>query len=168
MIIAATGHRPPALGGYGPAVTIRLVRLAKSALSVWQPEEVISGMAQGWDQAVAHAAVALGIPFRAYLPGPWQPDAWPPAAQEQYRRLLAQAATVRLCTQSTRYEAGAMQVRNMHMVNDADMMLALWSGAPGGTANAIDYATRGKAVPTPVVNLWEIWMQPTPHAPAER
>lgn len=161
MILGITGHRPQSLGGYSPTVTTRLHRLARCALSSWQPDTVITGMAQGWDQAVAHAAHSLGIPFRAYIPGTWQPDAWPPAGQEHYHRLLDLAAEVRVCTKAVRYEAAAMHLRNMDIVNDSDMMLALWDGQRrGGTWNCIEYATERSAVPTRVVNLWPLWVAP--------
>lgn len=156
MILAATGHRPPALGGYSPTVTTRAVRLARAFLTIWQPDLVLSGMAIGWDQAVAHAAHALGIPFRAYLPGTWQADAWPPASQSHYRTLLGLAAEVRVASDRG-YEPAAMQVRNMMLVDDCDLLVALWNGSPGGTANCIDYALRRRAVPRAMVNLWSLW-----------
>ena len=40
------------------------------------------------------------------------------------------------------------------MVDRADRLVALWSGAPGGTARCVAYAKRtGK----PVDNLWPRW-----------
>jgi hypothetical protein len=68
--LAVTGHRPKDLGGYSDAAFVKLVAFAKNNLGKWQPriEYVITGMAQGWDQAVAQACVELGLPFHAYVP----------------------------------------------------------------------------------------------------
>lgn len=55
MIVAGTGHRPNKLGGYGDDVFERLVALARTYLWHMEPWHVISGMALGWDQALAQA-----------------------------------------------------------------------------------------------------------------
>ncbi len=157
MILAVTGHRPQRTGGYGPAATIRRSRFARQMLEAARPASVITGMALGWDQAVADACIRLGIPFSAYLPGYWQADAWPDAAREVWQRLLGAARTVRICTAGP-YAPAAMQVRNMHMVDDCDRLLALWDGSPGGTSNCVDYALRGRAIPKPVDNVWDMWV----------
>jgi len=60
MILAVTGHRPEKLGGYGPAVAERLFNLASSELQGLRPEYVLTGMAIGWDQAVADACQGSG------------------------------------------------------------------------------------------------------------
>ncbi|MBD2505253.1 hypothetical protein H6G83_32415 [Anabaena azotica FACHB-119] len=52
-IIAATGHRPTKLGGYSPAVLSRLTDLATAYFERISPTQVISGMALGWDTAIA-------------------------------------------------------------------------------------------------------------------
>lgn len=157
MILGVTGHRPPSLGGYDHGVKQRAIDLARSFLLIWQPDEVITGMAQGWDTAVAWAAHQLGIPFRAYLPGEWQPDAWPAPAREHYQRLLGLAASVQICVAGP-YDPGAMQIRNMRIVDDCDLLLALWNGQrSGGTWRCLEYATRRRAVPKPMVNLWPVW-----------
>lgn len=52
MIIAVTGHRLYKLGGYGRDVYARLAQFAKDAIARYDPEQVISGMAMGWDMAV--------------------------------------------------------------------------------------------------------------------
>lgn len=135
----------------------RAVRIARSFLSLWQPDTVITGMAIGWDQAVATACLDLGIPYRAYIPGKWQPDAWPPPARAVYERLLARAAAVRVCVVGS-YGADAMRIRNTHIINDSEMLLALWDGTrAGGTWHCWNYAV-GKGLPR--INLWEAWLRP--------
>ena len=44
-----------------------------------------------------------------------------------------------------------MQLRNEAMVNDCDLLLALWNGTSGGTANCIRYAN---SVKREIRNLW--------------
>jgi uncharacterized phage-like protein YoqJ len=47
-----------------------------------------------------------------------------------------------------------MQTRNKWMVDHSDMVLSLWDGSAGGTANCIEYA---RHVDKPVVNIWDDW-----------
>jgi uncharacterized phage-like protein YoqJ len=160
MIIAGTGHRPAKLiargvNAYRPQVFFRLVDLAYAALVRYQPSEVISGMALGWDQALALAASQLGIPFVAYVPFRGQESKWPEASQEQYRELLnAASSAVIVCAGG--YAPSKMARRNAAMVNDTDLVLALWDGSSGGTGNCVRYAESKKV---PVVNLWSSWMK---------
>jgi uncharacterized phage-like protein YoqJ len=158
MIIAGTGHRPDKirlgnLDGYRASVQARLVDLARAALDRHVPERVISGMALGWDTALAQAALDLGIPFDAYVPFEGQESRWPAAAQQRYRDLLGRADQILIVSPGS-YEVEKMQVRNERMVDDCDLLLALWNGTAGGTRNCLRYA--GK-VGRRVVNLWPHW-----------
>ena len=151
MIICCTGHRPKSLPtGYD---TAPLIALAKPWLAARKPDAVISGMALGWDTAVAIAALELGIPVHAYIPFVGQADAWPQRAQTEYQSLLLRCAEIKvICPPG--YEAWKMQARNEAMVDAADLVLALWNGEKGGTGNCCRYATeKGK----PIENLWEIY-----------
>ena len=154
MILAATGHRPHALGGYGPEVHARLLRLARSTLETAPtPDAVISGMALGWDTAWAVAALDLGIPLIAAVPFDGQERRWPEQARRQHRSILSRAARVHIVAPGG-YAAWKLERRNAWMVDHADRIVALWSGAPGGTARCVAYARRtGK----PVDNIWERW-----------
>lgn len=151
MIVAATGHRPKSLPtGYN---TAPLIALVKPWLASRKPEAVISGMALGWDQAVAHAAIELGIPVHAYVPFVGQADAWPSAAHAAYQVLMSKCAKIRIVSPGG-YEVWKMQKRNEAMVDDCDLVLALWNGEAGGTGNCVRYAEKkGK----PVENLFEIY-----------
>lgn len=70
--IAFTGHRPDKLGGYSPEADRRLVAFARRLVVALQaryaPERFISGMALGWDMAVAEACASKGLPFIAAVP----------------------------------------------------------------------------------------------------
>lgn len=154
MILAGTGHRPGKLGGFGRATQVRLLVLASGYL-LNHPEvtRVISGMALGWDMALAHAAVLCSIPFTAAAPCDAQESRWPPSSQAYYLRLLAQSDDVVVVSPGL-YEPWKMQVRNEWMVDRADRVLALWDGSRGGTANCVWYAER---VEKPVENVWGEW-----------
>lgn len=161
MILAATGHRPEKVGGYDNRTRLALGGLATEYLCRARPEKVISGMALGWDQAVAAAALALGIPLVAAVPFEGQEGRWPEEAQARYARLLASAAEVhviRILEHGTAKEAAeAMQARNEWMVDRADRLLALWDGSWGGTFNCIKYAEK---VGVQHDNLWARWSLP--------
>lgn len=162
-VLAGTGHRPPKLGGYGPDVAQRLETLALAALNTHRPYRVISGMALGWDMALAKAAITAGIPLHAYIPCPEQARRWPLASQRLWEDLLDQAAYV--FETSSKYTSTCMTDRNRDMVIAADAMLALWDGSPGGTGHCVGYALdQGK----PVINLWNVWQTYNARRPTER
>lgn len=150
MIVAGTGHRPDKLGGYTDEASKRLQSLAEFWLRNVNVEGVISGMALGWDQALAWAAVELNIPFYAYIPFVGQEKAWPKQSQSEYHLLLDHAHAVKECSEPG-YAVWKMQHRNKCMVDDALVVLALWNGSDGGTANCIEYAKKQNKQ---VVNLW--------------
>lgn len=151
MIVAGTGHRPNKLGGYGMPATVRLVDLARDWLEENKPEKVISGMALGWDYALAAAAFDLDIPFIAAVPFEGQDKMWPDESKRNYRALLEEAdKVVYVCEPG--YAPWKMQKRNEWMVDACDTLLAVWNGTSGGTANCVRYAdSKGK----PIVNLWD-------------
>lgn len=157
MIVAGTGHRPDKLGGHGVQTRLALGGLATEYLSQTQPEKVISGMALGWDQALAGAAVALRIPFIAAVPFEGVEQHWPTEAQARFHRLLAAAAEVVFVCDAQGPFKRAFQVRNEWMVDRADRMVALWDGSWGGTFNCVRYAEK-KGVP--IDNLWARWTLP--------
>lgn len=166
MIVAVTGHRPLKLGGYGEDVQYRLVNLAKRVLlhSNPRPDTVVTGMAQGWDQAVAEACIDLKIPFIAAIPCLGQERMWPQAAQDRYWALRGDAlCTVHMCSRET-YAPALMHKRNEWMVDQCKMgggyLLALWDGTSGGTANCVRYA-REQGVE--IRQLWNDWVQSTEH-----
>lgn len=159
MIVAGTGHRPDKLGGYLAQTQRALERFALLMLPLVKPSGVISGMAQGWDQALAVACVRLGIPFVAAIPFEGQESRWPRPTQENYRRLLQCASYVHVVNERDAVAEGgvpwAMQKRNEWMVDNSTKLLALWNGdRSGGTFNCIEYARLGRRE---IVNVWPQW-----------
>lgn len=153
MIIAATGHRPDKLGGYSYKTEQKLMSLALVYLEEQRPEKVITGMALGWDTAVAMAAYCLNIPFIAAVPFTGQELRWEPNHQKRYHEILSNACEV-VTVSKGGYTAHAMEIRDRWMVDHADRVSALWSGAPSGTGTTVRYAARRKVE---VDNLWLRW-----------
>lgn len=151
MIVCGTGHRPNKLGGYGQEVTEKLVRIAVLWLAENQPKRVITGMALGWDQALALAARELGIPYICAVPFVGMQDKWPQESKNLYIDILSDAFEI-VYVSDPPYAAYKMQVRNEWMVDRADAVLALWDGSDGGTGNCIRYATKKEKQ---IVNLWD-------------
>ncbi|TIU88880.1 MAG: DUF1273 domain-containing protein [Mesorhizobium sp.] len=152
MIIAATGHRPSKLGGYGEDVRVALRTLAMNYLAAELPEQAVSGMALGWDEAFAEGAVELGIPLIAAVPFKGHDSRWPPESRRRLEALLSKAASVYVVSDIP--GSRAMQKRNEWMVDRANKMCALWDGSWGGTFNCLKYA---KKVARPFDNLWPRW-----------
>lgn len=140
---------------------IGLTELALFGLQRHAPTQVISGMALGWDTALAMAAIAHHIPLIAAVPFVGQESRWPPAQRLRYQKLLRRATEVVVVTEGG-YAAWKMQKRNEWMVDRCDVLLALWDGSSGGTANCLTYA-RQRHVGTPLLpavvidNLWSEW-----------
>jgi uncharacterized phage-like protein YoqJ len=142
-----------------------LTELAMAVIRRYKPEMVISGMALGWDQALAKAAVNLEVPFIAAIPFPGQERRWPADSQAQYQRLLDQAAQICVISEHTdpsdwRSVSRAMQLRNEWMVDSCQVLAALWSGKrKGGTWNCLRYARRvSKERPElRITQCWEAW-----------
>jgi uncharacterized phage-like protein YoqJ len=155
--IAVTGHRPDKLGGYAADAQAKVLRFAMHTLKCAAPVRLKTGMALGWDQACAQAAVSLGIPFDAYLPFVGQELVWSAEFQSVYHDLLTLAASV-IVVCKERTNASYLR-RNVRMVHDLsedtdDALLALWDGSGGGTAHCWSYA-EGRHVQR--ANLWNEW-----------
>lgn len=152
MTLSGTGHRPNKLGGYGTPAFEELVALASWYLRTHPADVVISGMALGWDQALAVAALRIGIPVHAFVPCEGHSSNWPDESQRYYAKILKRCAVVSIAP--VPYTPAAMMKRNKDMVDSSDVVLALWDGSAGGTGNCVRYARKaGK----PIVNLWDIY-----------
>ena len=165
MILAGTGHRPNKLGGWGNERAYnRLVTLAEEQIGKLQPSRVISGGAQGWDQALAQAALNKGVPVTMAIPFKGFEKRWSRSAQNRLNQLIKEVRAQEGGAVETLVDPGENAVitrgdagrwlakRNEYMIDNADMTLALYdNSAKGGTANAVSYSmVSGK----PVKNIW--------------
>jgi uncharacterized phage-like protein YoqJ len=151
MIVAGTGHRLNRLG-YGAEVEKRLEDLAIAALKKVKATRVITGMAVGWDMALARGAMALELPFVAAVPCLEHDSRWSAAVKAEYQKMLSNASEVVLVSNAP-FSSRVMQIRNEWLVDRCEMLLALWNGDPSGTGNCVKYA-QGKV---PIKNLWATW-----------
>ena len=148
MILCGTGHRPDKLGGYSADTTQTLIDLASKHLD--GVDKVISGMALGWDIALAIAAIQKGIPVIAAIPFFGQERLWPEESQNIYNNVLDLCHEhVIVCEGG--YAPWKMLERNKWMVDHSDMVLALWNGTAGGTRHCVAYANKKGKV---VHNVW--------------
>lgn len=155
MILGVTGHRPPDLGGYSTEALILLLEIAKEQLANLRPSLVISGMALGWDQACAMAAIHLDIPFHAYIPFKGQHKAWPKKAQKLYQGLAGFASGVKYF--GDHYDLSCMRDRNQGIIDDSEKLLANYNGyIYSGTADAIERAETKKME---IINVYGKWKE---------
>jgi uncharacterized phage-like protein YoqJ len=157
-IVTCTGHKPkklaPAPECYSSQFLKSLTKLAEKHLKKLNPYMVISGMALGWDTAVAQAAIKLNIPLIAAIPFAGQERSWTARAQERYKKLLNLTEQV-VIVNDDGYSREKMMSRNHWMLDRSNLILALWNGSSqGGTAEAIAYA---KSTNSKIVNVWSDW-----------
>lgn len=154
MIISVTGHRPDKLGGYDGDINYKLMRLFEVYLEHHKSTMVITGMALGWDQAVALACINNNIPFTAAIPFNGQESMWPVYSQIVYNTMVGHAAKVVVVSKGV-YSAKKMQIRNEWMVDNSEQLVAMWDGSRGGTYNCVQYAEKQLK---PVTNLYQHWI----------
>lgn len=148
-IIAGIGHRPNKLGNdyrLTGELTKKISQAVFNIFNIERPTEIISGMAQGFDQILAICAIKSNIPFIAAVPFEGQEFNWPEESQRLYKKILKRANKVEvICPPG--YSAYKMQERNKWMCVEADKILACWDGTSGGTENCLIYAQKiGKPI----------------------
>jgi uncharacterized phage-like protein YoqJ len=132
----------------------RLVEYAVRMIESYNPSKIITGMALGWDQALAHASIVLGVPFIAAVPFVGQESVWKPEAKDVYHELLSKASEVVVVCEGG-FASSKYIKRDEWMVDHGEAMLALWNGQKhGGTYHCIKYAQK---VNRPVFNVWPGW-----------
>lgn len=158
MRIAVTGHRPNKLGNeydlIGP-YSNHIFKKLQEVIDVYKHTQpyLLTGMALGVDMIWAKLAIMNNLPFIAYIPFKGQELKWPEKSQKLYYQLLSNAEEIIICSpgsytlENTYVVAQKMQIRNQRMVDDSHLLVAVWDGTPGGTANCVNYATaRKKAI----------------------
>lgn len=156
--ISVTGHRtlpdkPSALR------TVQAAMDAAAEQALWGVEGtdsiVYTGMALGWDIAIARACDKLSIPFVAVIPCPNQAVPWARDQQMTYARFIQRAKFVHSVfpqTQHGVYYYNALKLRNTVLVAQATEILALHDGrSNGGTTDALTQAVK-KGLP--IFNAW--------------
>lgn len=150
MIVCGTGHRPNKLGGYSNFIFNKLVTIAEEWILENTPDRVISGVALGWDQALAQAALNNNIPLTSAIPFKGQEKNWPEESQKKYKEIITKSDKVHIVCSGS-YENWKMQKRNEWMADNSDLVLAMWDGSNGGTGKCIKYAEKKNKL---IVNLF--------------
>lgn len=145
MIIGITGHRPPRLGcGYNiPNPTYdKIYKAIMDKFHELNPEKIITGMAQGTDQIAAWVAMELNVPYIAALPCDDMDRIWPEESKRKFKLLLNSAEEV-INVNPGPYAGWKMHKRDEYVVDNSDLMLAVYDGKPvGGTFITVDYANK--------------------------
>lgn len=146
-----TGHREEKLPWCAreddPRCLLLKRRLADAVEAVYAGgiRHYICGMASGCDLYFLEAVLCLRqthpeITVESAVPYAGQADRWRASLRARYERLLA-ACDYHTLVQET-YTAGCMMRRNRYMVDHARILIAAYSGAPGGTQQTLLYALR--------------------------
>ena len=166
---AVTGHRPQYLQRWdhtsryfsnSPYFSTKqiferdLLSLAMWFFQEYRPARVRTGMALGWDLAVAEACLELGIPYISNLAFWGQQERWSNKDKDRFEKLLNNSMHYQIFSNHG-FEPDSYQGRNEYMVDNGDLLVALCGANSGGTANTVRYAQRKNI---PYVNLWENWL----------
>lgn len=163
MIITVTGHRPNKLGNaydvkhptniaIGKQMRAFILEKAEfdTETNTFRDEDavtLISGMALGVDTLWALVALRLKRDFptkftlECAIPCQNHSSRWIKESKDLYDDILARADKVTLVSDAP-YNASLMQKRNEYMVDNADMVFAVWDGTKGGTGNCVSYAVK--------------------------
>ncbi len=106
----------------------------------------LCGMALGFDMICAEIVLDLkkqynDIKLIGALPCKTQDIKWSEKDRKRYRELLDKLDGIR-CIYDDYIGAECMLERNMYMVNNSSLMIALFNGSSGGTKFTIDYARK--------------------------
>jgi len=116
-------------------------RAIEAELTVIAPEKVISGMARGVDTIAARVSRRLKIPYVAAVPFLAQVSNHSDEDRAEWMELLEGAEDIQIVCDGD-YAVWKFQKRNEWMVDNSQLVLAVWDGSRGGTANCVKYAQR--------------------------
>ncbi len=118
----------------------------------------ITGMALGPDIWFAEDVINLPEPriLECYCAFRGQENGWSnPDYQDRYHDILNEANFVKYCSKG--YSSGVYLERDKKLVDECDMMIAIWDGqTEGGTQSTVIYA-RQKNIPVLMINPKEFW-----------
>lgn len=157
MICCVTGHRPngfPFLCDVGNIYYNTYLDVLDATVEELIYEgytHFISGMADGADLDFASIVVSMSnrfedIVLESALPYPLRASAKSTENNELRHTLVS--ASQKITVVSPKYFRGCMQKRNRYMVDNSDLVLAIWNGEEcGGTWDTIRYARKkGKSI----------------------
>jgi uncharacterized phage-like protein YoqJ len=152
--ICFTGHRPNKLGGYDESNLIaHYVKKELTGLIVDAMDDgytrFIFGGALGVDTWAGEIVAQLkeqlydGITLELYSPFEGQEGNWPDESKIRYYELMARCDKI-VEVSEPGYAAWKMIVRDKAMVDESDLVIAVWNGDEGnsGTGHTVAYARK--------------------------
>ncbi len=142
--VCFTGHRPDKVGGYDEANEIaeKVKSFLRAEIIKLKAEgylAFISGMALGIDQWAAEIVLEdPELTLIAAVPCKGQESKWPESSRARYNEIIKRAHRIHYVAES--YAPWVMQERNKFMVDKSEIVVAVWDGSSGGTANCVKYA----------------------------
>lgn len=139
MVIALTGHRPGRLHNHEAEVA----KWLSDVYALYNPDKVISGMAQGVDQIGATQAILAGIPLICVYP--FEKNYYHPVEEEIMEKA---EEVIHLFSDYSIHKNKSYWLRDKYMVDHCDMLVAVWDEIQeGGTWLTIKYAKeQGKKI----------------------
>ncbi len=146
-----TGHRENKLpwrsNETAPECIDLKARIADTVEAVYASgiRHYICGMATGGDMYFCEAVLALrtcheDITLEAAIPWEGQSDAWSQKLKDRYLRLVEDCDFYTLVSKS--YTPECLIKRNHYMVDNSSLLIAAYTGKPGGTMSTMLYAIR--------------------------
>lgn len=137
-----TGHRPEKLNMTEEAAKVLLCNAIENAISRGFTT-FITGMAKGVDIWAGEIVLEFkkhnpSIRLIAALPYPTFNRGRTKEEKERYQKVLSSSDFVHISYSC--YSPLSYQTRNMWMVDHSDLVIALFTGEPGGTRNTLKYA----------------------------
>jgi ribonuclease HI/uncharacterized phage-like protein YoqJ len=136
-LVAAFGHRPPELGGYGEnpvaaGVRDRLAEILEAKKGLHPDLWLLTGLLLGAEQLAAEAARKAGVPYLAVQPYPAPESQWPSSSQDRYADLIRHAGAAVLLERtppdSKQKFGAALARRDAWLAKHADEALVVWDG----------------------------------------
>ena len=157
MTMCATGHRPNKLWGYNIQTPeyYNLAKLMSTEILKSGETNFISGMALGVDTIFALVVIKLRdtthpeFKLECACPCANFDSKWFGESRKQAQQILSVADKITYVS-TLEYTPACMQARNIYMVDNSDIILAIWDGTSGGTANCVRYA---ESVNKPIVQI---------------
>ena len=166
MKIGFTGHRPPkAFYRHNKAYTQECFNLLEEFLdyelihkSYLKDVEIFNvGGALGFDTVVAEVLFFYKCKVNLYLPFKIFGSNWYSNTDrirlEKHKNL---ANKVIYTSETNTYVVRLLDDRNKAIVDNSDIIIALWDGNKSGTKNCINYAEKKDKE---VINLWNEWVK---------
>ena len=155
--VCFTGHRPQTIpflldetNEKSLLLKNQIIKIIMQLIEKENAEHFISGMAIGVDQLCAEIVLDLKkqyphITLECAFPCKTQAVKWSEKHRERYFNIIKKADKRTMVQKE--YTADCMMKRNKYMVDNADIVIAVWNGERSGTGNTVFYAkSKGKVI----------------------